>query len=334
MKREWKWTRFLIAALCLPLAMLMFAAIAHAQETIKIGYLMQVHDAANFAIEKELGAKYKLEYVKFLRYSDAEVALARGDIKMTSLGYVSAIGAALREAEPSYQLISGMSRGAINIVCRPDVKISDWADLKGKKFGVLTGGPAELFFDDALRVHGVKRGDIPTVSFTAPGPPLLQALKNNDIECMAVFEPFAANAVAGNYGYYPAKINLADNSFLGINGVIAVNSEFLKANPGFVKEAIGVATKATAYYLQNKDKLTTDFPNRIEFKPEVIKIGADHIILDSNLYMKRAFAMAESMKTLGFIRQMPEKAKLEAYFNYQFLMEATGKTADELGRNK
>jgi ABC-type nitrate/sulfonate/bicarbonate transport system substrate-binding protein len=334
MQYGWKWTRLSIAALCLPVAMLMVAAPAQAQETIKIGYLMQVHDAANLAIEKELGAKYKLEYVKFLRYSDAEVALTRGDIKMTSLGYVSAIGAALRETEPSYQLVSGMSRGAINTVCRPDVKISDWPDLKGKKFGVLTGGPAELFFDDALRVHGIKRNDIPTVSFTAPGPPLLQALKNKDIECMAVYEPFAANAVAGGFGYYPPKIDLADNSFLGINGVIAVNSIFLKENSGFVKEAIRVATKATGYYLQNKDKLTTDFPNRLEVKPEVIKVGADHIILDNNLYMKRAFAMAESMKTLGFIRQIPEKAKLEAYFNYQFLMEATGKTADELGRNK
>jgi hypothetical protein len=56
----WKYTKLSIAALCLPLAMLMFATIAHAQETIKIGYLMQVHDAANLAIEKELGAKYKL----------------------------------------------------------------------------------------------------------------------------------------------------------------------------------------------------------------------------------------------------------------------------------
>jgi ABC-type nitrate/sulfonate/bicarbonate transport system substrate-binding protein len=180
--------------------------------------------------------------------------------------------------EPSYVLVSGFSRGAINVVCRPDIKISAWADLKGKKFGVLTGGPAEVFFDDALRVHGIKRNEIPTVSFTAPGPPLLQALKNKDIECMAVYEPFAANAVAGDFGYYPSGIDLAENSFLGINGVLAVNSQFLKAHPEIVQQAVDVAVKATAYYRQHKDKLVNDFPKRLEFKPEVIKIGADHII--------------------------------------------------------
>jgi hypothetical protein len=65
----------------------------------------------------------------------------------------------------------------------------------------------------------------------------------------------------------------------------------------------------------------------------VIKIGAGHVILDENLYMKRAFAMAEAMKTLGFIRQIPATPKLEAYFDYRFLTKATGKSPDELGRN-
>jgi ABC-type nitrate/sulfonate/bicarbonate transport system substrate-binding protein len=326
--------RLALTALCLLPATTLAGGSVHAQETIKVGYLMQIHDAANFAIERELGAKYKFEYVKFLRYTDAEVALARGDIKMTSLGYVSAIGAALREASPSYVLVSGLSRGAINVVCRPDVNVSKWADIKGKKFGVLTGGPAELFFDDASRIHGIKRGDVPTVSFTAPGPPLLQALKNKDIDCMAVYEPFAAVAVAGGYGTYRMGVDLADNSFLGINGVLAVNAEFLKAHPEIVQDAVSVATKATPYYSAHKDKLVTDFTKRLEFKPEVIKIGADHIILDDKLYMKRTFAMADAMKTLGFIRTLPDKAKLEAYFDYTFLVKATGKSPDELGRDK
>ena len=79
--------------------------------------------------------------------------------------------------------------------------------------------------------------------------------------------------------------------------------------------------------------MMTDFP-QLEFKPEVIKIGADHVILDSNLYLQRTVTVAEAMKNLGFIRQMPTREKMEAYFNYEFLTAATGKSADEMGRNK
>lgn len=305
---------------------------AQAQETIKIGYFMQLHDIPYMAIEKELGSKYKLEFVRFLRYSDAEVALVRGDIHMTSLGYGNVITAASRESEPGFQMVVGLARGAVNIVCRSDVKVSGWNDLKGKKFGVLTGGTAELFFDDGLRSHGINRSDVTTVSFTTIGPPLLQAIKNKDIDCMAVFEPFAAVSVADGLGYYP-NTSLGQNSFLGINNALAVNSAFLIKNPDFVRDAVKIAVSAAKLYQGDKARMMTDFP-RLEFKPEVIKVGADGVVLDSNLYYDRTLKVAEAMKNLGFIRQVPSKEKIAAYFNYDFMTAATGQSADEVGRNK
>src|SRR4051812_3359776 len=74
MERALKWTMALLSFFVL--------GTAWAQDVIKVGYLPQVHDAANFAVDRELGKKYKLEYVKFLRYADAEIALARGDIQI------------------------------------------------------------------------------------------------------------------------------------------------------------------------------------------------------------------------------------------------------------
>jgi sulfonate transport system substrate-binding protein len=321
--------RSVMIALCA----LLVGATAHAQETVKVGYLHQIHDAAVMAVEKELGAKYKIEMIRFLRYADTELALSRGDLDVATLGYTNGIIAAGREPTPSFTFVTGLSRGAINVVCNKEVKVENWNDLKGKKFGVLTGGTAELFFDDALSAHSVNRKDIPTMSFTAPGPPLLQALQKKDIDCTAVFEPFAANAVAGGFGYYP-PVNLAENSFRGVNSAWAVNNNFLKRNPGFIKDAVPVIVKASEYYTANKDKLSTDFTKRLEFKPDVIQTGADRIILDSNLYLESAVKTAESMKRLGFIKEVPDRAKLSAYYDYSFLTGATGKSADDVGRNK
>jgi ABC-type nitrate/sulfonate/bicarbonate transport system substrate-binding protein len=303
-----------------------------AQETIKVAYAHQVHDAALLAAEKELGGKYQLEFIKFLRYADVEVALSRGDVQIASLGYTNAVMASLREASPSYKFVSGMSRGAINVVCNKDVKVEKWDDLKGKKFGLLAGGTAEVFFDDAISRHGVSRKDIPTVTFTAPGPPLLQALQNKDIDCTAVYEPFAATAVARGISYYPSSIDLADNSFRGVNGAVAVNTEFLKNHAAFVDDLVGEVVKATAYYNSNKDKLQTDFTKRLEFDPGVIKIAADKVILDSNLYFASVIKAAEAMRRLGFIKGAPDTNRLAGYYDYSFLTKVTGKSADASGR--
>jgi ABC-type nitrate/sulfonate/bicarbonate transport system substrate-binding protein len=304
-----------------------------AQEVIKVGYLPQVHDAANFAVDRDLGKKYKLEYVKFLRYADAEIALARGDIQMAPLGYATVVGSAIRDAEPKYFLVVGMSRGGINVVCRKDVQVKDWADLKGKTMGVLTGGPAELFFDDALKMHGLKATDVQRVSFTAPGPPLLQAMQAKNIECMAVFEPFAATAVVDGYGYYP-PVNLADNSFLGINHAMAINAEFLAKRPDFAQDVVDVVVRSTDEYNRDRAKWIADLKQRPEFRPEVVQTGVEHVLLDWNLYLDRTKKLASSMKELGFIRAVPEDAKLSKYFRYDLLTKATGQSENQVGRNK
>ena len=40
------------------------------------------------------------------------------------------------------------------------------------------------------------------------------------------------------------------------------------------------------------------------------------------------------MKRLGFIKEVPSRGKLSAYYGYDFLTAATGKSADDVGRNK
>lgn len=306
---------------------------AFAQDVIKVAYLPQVHDAANFALERALAGKYKFEYVKFLRYADAEIALARNDVQIAPLGYATIVSAALRDPEAKYFFVSGMSRGAINVVCRKDIQVSGWADLKGKTFGVLTGGPAELFFDDALKTHGLKATDVQRVSFTAPGPPLLQAMQSKAIECMAVFEPFAATAVVDGYGYYP-PVDLAENSFLGINHALAINTTLAAKYPGIGQEIASVIVKATDEYNRDKAKWAADLKQRPDFRPEVVQTGIDRVVLDSNLYFERTRRLAAAMKELGFIRAVPDDARLAGYFRYEYLTKATGKSEVDVGRTK
>jgi ABC-type nitrate/sulfonate/bicarbonate transport system substrate-binding protein len=290
--------------------------------TIKIGYLAQAHDGPLMNVETALGPSYKFEYVKFLRYADAEIALANGDIQVASLGYVSAISAASRGGDPKFKFVAGQSRGAINLVCRDDVRIGGWADLKGHTYGVLTGGPAEIFFDQALAQHGVKQSDIQKLTFAVPGPPLLQALKEKAIDCTAVYEPFAASAVADGLAVYP-PIDLAENPFAGINGGIAVNIELLKSDPSLVRRIVDASVKAVEEFPKNKPGWIATVVAKTGFPVKTVTLAVDHVILDWHLYPDRVAVLANAVAALGTIKRPPSNDALTQYFDLSFI--ATGR---------
>lgn len=312
--------------LVMAMAALPPAAANAQQQRIRVGYLAQVHDGPLLAVEKALGASYQLDYVKFLRYTDAEIALSNGDLQISSLGYVSAISGANRGGDPKFTFVVGQSRGAINLVCRNEVRVTDWNDLKGKTFGVLPGGPAEVFFDQALAQHGVRTPDIAKVNFPVPGPPLLQALRDKAIDCTGVYEPFAASAVADGYGYYPPT-DLADNPFLGINGGIAVNTDFLRSNRDFVGKVVAIAVHAADTFPDNKDEWVNVVAAKTGFAPRTVALGADHVVLDWRLYPAQVSVLASAVAAGGIIRHAPSADSVNRYFDTSLLADVAGEQA-------
>lgn len=295
-------------------------ACAADQKVIRIGYLPQAHDGPLMAAEKTLGANYTVEYVKFFRYADAEIALANGDIDFSSLGYVSAITAASRGGVPKFKFVAGQSRGAINLVCRNDVKINEWQDLKGRIFGVLTGGPGEIFFDQALAMHGVAGADIKKVSFAVPGPPILQSLQERLIDCTAVYEPFAASIVADGRGYYP-QIDLADNPFGGINGGIAVNASFLEANKPIVEKLVLSSIAASEAFPKDKQTWIETVVAKTGVSVKTATVGVDHVVLDWELYPERVSVLAAHVAGIGMIKQVPTREAIARYFDLSFTLD-------------
>lgn len=301
------------------LLMFCMAGSASAETVIHVGYLAQVHDGPLFEVEKKLGRDYKFDYIKFLRYTDAEIALSNGEIQVSSLGYVSAITAAARGGNtPKFKFVVGQSRGAINLVCRDDVKIANWSELKDHTFGVLTGGPAEIFFNEALAKHGVALDQVKRVNFAVPGPPLLQALRDKTIECVAVYEPFAASAVADGYGYYPA-VDLADNPFQGINGGIAVSIEFANNRKDFVSKLVDVAAQAAKTLPNEKDEWISAVVAKTGFPVKTVALSTNHVVLDSRLNIGLVETLAQAVAKLGVIRQPPTSESLAPYFDTSFL---------------
>ena len=280
---------------------------------VRVGYFSQLHDAAILELAAgDLGKSVNFEYLKFQRYADAAIALARGDIEVSSLGYASLITEAAKNTQPKFKLVTGLARGAINLVCRTDVKVAGWPDLKGKSIGVVAGFP-EIFLDDSLATHGQRPGDIRKVNFAVAGPPVLQSLQDRSTDCAAVFEPFGATAVSAGYAYYPPT-SIADNSFRGLNNGIAANTEFIEKHGELLAKIVASANASTARFAANEQRWIDFITASQGFDGAIVKIGVKRVTLDSALYPREAGTLAANMKNLGLIRAQPSEQQLQRFF--------------------
>ena len=300
------------------LALLLAAAViapAAAQDKpkVRVGYFSQLHDAAVLDLASgELGKAVNFEYVKFQRYADAAIALGRGDIDISSLGYASIITEAAKNNDPKFKLVAGLARGAINLVCRTEVKVAAWPDLKGKTIGVVAGFP-EIFLDDALRTHGQQPADLKKVNFAVAGPPVLQSLQDRSTDCAAVFEPFGATAVSSGYAYYPLTV-ISDNSFRGLNNGIAANTGFIEKHGELVKKIVTSSNASTARFVASEQRWIDFITASQGFDPAIVKVGVKRVSLDSALYPREAATLAANMKNLGLIRAQPSDQQLQRFF--------------------
>ncbi len=302
-----------LAAIALNAALIGPLAHAQGKDKIRVGYFSQLHDAAVLDLVNALGDKYDFEYVKFQRYADAAIALSRRDIDISSLGYANLITEAAKNTEPKFTFVTGLARGAINLVCANDVKIENWSELKGRTVGIVSGFP-EIFLDDALRTHGHSPKDVKKVNFAVAGPPVLQALQNKTTDCAAIFEPFGATAVSAGYAYYPPT-NIADNSFKGVNNAIAANTEFAQKKPQAIRDIASAAQASTQRFTEHPDQWIDFMTRSQDFAKGIVEIGIKRVVLDSTLFPKEAGVLAGNMKELGLIRDTPSADQLRSYFS-------------------
>ena len=306
------------------------AAPAPKPVTIKVGYLAQLQDVALMTVQDRLKDRQKVELVRFPRYADAEAALGRGDIQLASLGYDVLAGAVARGGAPKFTYVAGLSRGAISLVCRNEVLINAWPDIKGKRVGVAAGLP-EVFLDDALVQHSLQATDIERVKFPEKGAPALQALREGAVQCASMAEPLGATAVAEGYAYYP-RTDIADNAYAGINSGLAANPAFLKANRGAVQELVKEVLEASALYQRDKNAWVLELAGA-QVTGASSAVGIERVQLDNKLYMDEAWAMVVAMRPLtptvatnppspagaaaiaAITKPQPERDAMNAYFD-------------------
>jgi NitT/TauT family transport system substrate-binding protein len=226
-------------------------------------------------------------------------------------------------------VIAGVFTGGQNLTLAKDVKATTWKDLEGRKLGTAPNSYAELIFKASAKLGGADLAKIPTVSFTAGGPPLLSALKNREIDGFVSWEPNNAEAAVGGYGYY-SSLDIADNPTRGVNGVAVVNSSFLQSKRAAVLGVVRAVVEATDALNANRERYVQVAVQGTGSSPEVVREAIPHGALDYKLYAKEGVALLKLIYEAK-ITQIDTSPAVDKQFDHSLLMEATGKPKDQLG---
>jgi ABC-type nitrate/sulfonate/bicarbonate transport system substrate-binding protein len=310
-------------------AMLAMATHAGAAEKVRFAYAIQVHQA-NMMILGDYARKHgvELEVVPMRRYADLQLALMTNQVDVAVMGYINA-GLMEEKNFRDYRVIAGVFTGGQNLTLAKDVKATTWKDLEGRKLGTAPNSYAELIFKASAKLGGADLAKIPTVSFTAGGPPLLSALKNREIDGFVSWEPNNAEAAVGGYGYY-SSLDIADNPTRGVNGVAVVNSSFLQSKRAAVLGVVRAVVEATDALNANRERYVQVAVQGTGSSPEVVREAIPHGALDYKLYAKEGIALLKLIYEAK-ITQIDTSPAVDKQFDHSLLMEATGKPKDQLG---
>jgi sulfonate transport system substrate-binding protein len=110
--------------------------------------------------------------------TNAETQLLRQSIDDPSLRVI------LTEAESFYRIVARRSSG-----------IGDWKDLRGKKIAIAPNTSAHYYLVKSLALAGVEENAITVVPVT-PITRMSTALKNREVDAIAIWEPESGNAAA------------------------------------------------------------------------------------------------------------------------------------------
>jgi len=288
-----------------------------AKEETRVGTWKTPQTIQPFLYEKYLPDKYKVDVLPFTNPGDQKTALLAGNLDICGTTIALAITAASK-GEPVV-VVSGLCNKCSAIVVRKDSNIDTPAALKGKKIAYVPGTMHHVLLLETLKRAGLdpeKDVELKRIDFFDMG----QALSQGAVDAFCSGEPYPSLAVTNGYGRilaYPYY----DDSVGAINAGMLSTRDKIKNNRELIQQLVTAQAKATEY-LKAHPQEWLDMASKFGTDRNVLDITASNIKLIWDLdkeYIQRAKKLAERMKDLGMISQVPD---IDALFDLSFVEQA------------
>jgi ABC-type nitrate/sulfonate/bicarbonate transport system substrate-binding protein len=303
------------------------SALAQSKTTFRMDEQNSIHFLAGHFIPQFLTKPIDWEVKKFASSGQGRVsALARGAIDGITTSWTYLVQIAFNQLPGT--CLAGMAGGGSRLLVPANSPIKSYADLKGKKVGVVEFSFQDILFIYAAKAKGIDAfKDIQRVNAGSPAG-VVAAMTTGQVDACAIWEPYASILMLDK----GAKMisNLGDDSFGISNGGIYVHNDFIKNHPDLTQDVINALVKATDFIVKNKQKWIERTMKVTGQSEAVAKMAVDNCTPSVNIPIKTIQQISKAMYELG-IQNRDVTADLPKYIDYSFLEKATGKSKNDLG---
>ncbi|MCG8501602.1 MAG: ABC transporter substrate-binding protein [Firmicutes bacterium] len=258
-----------------------------------------------------------IEVLPFTNPGDQKAALLAGNLDLCGTTLGLAISAASR-GEPVV-IVSSLCNKSSALVVAKDADIKTPVDLKGKTIAYVPGTMHHILLLETLERAGLnpyKDVQLKRIDFFD----MEQALAQGAVDAFCSGEPYPSLAVSKGYGrilaypYYKEHIGY-------INAGMLTTREEIRQNREKIQQLVTAHVRATEY-LKSNQNLWLEQAAAFGTEPEILEIAVNNMELAWDIddqYMVQAKNLAERMKQLGIISQVPD---MEALFDLSFVEQA------------
>jgi len=273
---------------------------AHAEDVVRLGNLKLAHFGA-VAYIKEIAPScgIKVEEKVFAKGLDVMQAIIAGELDVGATASEAAISG--RAGGAPVLVVAGFARGGARLVARPDLKIANVAQLKGRRVGVTRGAIQEVLLMAELARHGLSADAAPGKDVQLvylPFADLNGALLGKQIDAMMQSEPQSSQAINRGFGVEvlkpygtaigePVRTMVMTEQFYRTRKPVAEKFMrcFVQATKAFIDDKA-----LAARYVQGsvfKGQISADdFNDAIANSPFSYDISAQHIQATTDLMVK------------------------------------------------
>ena len=271
-----------------------------AEPVVRLGNLKLAHFGA-VAYIKEIAPScgIKVEEKVFAKGLDVMQAIIAGELDVGATASEAAISG--RAGGAPILVVAGFAKGGARLVARPDVKIANVAQLKGRRVGVTRGAIQEVLLMAELARHGLSADAAPGKDVQLvylPFADLNGALLGKQIDAMMQSEPQSSQAINRGFGVEvlkpygtaigePVRTMVMTEQFYRTRKPVAEKFMrcFVQATKAFIDDKA-----LAARYVQGtvfKGQISNDdFQDAIANSPFSYDISAQHIQATTDLMVK------------------------------------------------
>ncbi|WP_130860712.1 ABC transporter substrate-binding protein [Gracilibacillus phocaeensis] len=308
-------------------------------DSITLGYATCAH-CLPMSLTPDYVEDIDVEATSFASGNDVLTALVSGSLDVAQVTYLHYITA----LDKGFDLvaISGQINGGSEIVVGNDVPLEadDWDGFKelieehkqsGEKFRVAAsrGNAQDIHMRGEFMLHGIDPvEDLEIINIANPADHA-SALESGEVDMISTVEPFASQirlSEAGKHFVYPYEQDAGN-----LTNLIVTRSDVIEEKEDAIYEVVdGVVNLVDD--LEADPELWVDvLGENTSLSEEVSREALENSFPDYQMHLEETLAIANMMEELNYI-QSDVTEEAEANMDYRFIEQATGKSAEELGK--